>query len=69
VNVWTCKDVKLLVMQLGNVLEIFLDPRKRRVALERIKHIGLYDAAIHAAREDDVDGVLQPAFAGNWKYM
>jgi hypothetical protein len=36
VNIRASKDVEFLVVELGNVLQVFLDPRKRRIPLERL---------------------------------
>ena len=51
--------MKVLIIQLRDVLQVFFDARKGGIALDLIEHVGLHDAKIDAASEHDILGILQ----------
>src|SRR5712692_7820500 len=67
VDVLSCEDMDLLIVELGDVLEIVLDAWKRRITLQCSEHIRLDNSEIDTPGEDDIGDVLKRAFANDEK--
>src|SRR5260370_9820076 len=58
-DVWSGQDMKLLIIELRYEKQVLLNVWKGRIAFDFIEHVGLHDAEINAASEDDILGILQ----------
>src|SRR5216683_3004477 len=58
-NIWPSQDMKLLIVELRDVSQVLFDPWKGRITFDFIEYVGLYDAEIDTASEDDILGILQ----------
>src|SRR5580704_4668376 len=58
-DIWTSQDMKVLIIQPRHVLEVVLNARKRRIALDLVENVGLQDGKIDAASEHHILGILQ----------
>src|SRR5713101_2388775 len=66
-DVWPGQDMKLLIIELRYVQQVLLNVWKGRVAFDFIEHVGLHDAEINAASEDNILGILQSPGPGDWQ--
>ena len=53
------QDMKLLIIKLRDVSQVFFDAWKRWITLDFVEHIGLHDAKIDTASKHDILGILQ----------
>src|ERR1700730_843003 len=66
-NLLSGENVDLLIVELGNVLEIVLNAREGRITLQRSEHVRLDDPDIDPSCEDDVGDVLKSALSDHGK--
>src|SRR6266849_2060979 len=66
-DVWPGQDMKLLIIELRYVLQVLFDVWKGRITFDFIEHVGLHDAEIDAASEDDILSILQCPGPGDWQ--
>ena len=62
-DIRTGEHLKLLVIELCDVLQVFFYARKRWIPSDVVEHVRLHDGEIDATNEDDIFGVLQRAGA------
>src|SRR5215469_18227066 len=67
INTSCGENVDLLVVELGDVLEIILDAWEGRLTLQRSEHVRLDDPHVDPSRERDVGDVLKSPFPDHGK--
>src|SRR6516162_8554189 len=57
--VWPGQDMKFLIVEFRYVLEISFNPPEGRISFKFVENVGLHNAKIDAASENNVFGVLK----------
>ena len=57
--------MKFLIIEPRHILQVLLNTRKRRIALDLVEHVGLQDGKVDAASEHHILGILHCSGPGD----